>query len=337
MSTQARGGPVQQTSSTFIGMPAFPEAAREALDNTQQRKNLRHATHTIRDKRAAVVDELPEWEALRVAGADAKDEALTHLADYLEQLEESLVAQGATVHWARDAVEANRIALEIARAKEVDEVVKVKSMATQEIELNEALERRGISAWETDLAELIVQLGHDLPSHILVPAIHRNRTEIRDIFSREMGQVGRPAPDDLTDDPAALAEASRLHLREKFLRAKVAVSGANFAVAETGSLVVVGIGAIAGAISHGRRGETNLTQGTVFGLGGFVGTTVGVLVVDRLAGRGQLLQGVVRALDVGGVVLAVMELHDPAGDVRFQCRVVVIEIRQGVFSHDVPL
>ena len=143
---------MQQTSPTFVGMPAFPDAARDALDNTQQRRNLRHATHTIRDKRAAVVGELPEWEALRVAGADAKDEALTHLADYLEQLEESLTAQGATVHWARDAVEANRIALEIVRAKEVEEVVKVKSMVTQEIELNEALEEAGIHAWETDLA-----------------------------------------------------------------------------------------------------------------------------------------------------------------------------------------
>ena len=120
------------------------------------------------------------------------------------------------------------------RSKEVDEVVKVKSMVTQEIELNEALEAAGIHAWETDLAELIVQLGHDRPSHILVPAIHRNRSEIREIFLREMGTVGRPAPDDLTDDPARLAEAARLHLREKFLRAKVGVSGANFAIADTG-------------------------------------------------------------------------------------------------------
>jgi L-lactate dehydrogenase complex protein LldF len=239
MSTHTHGGPVQETSPTFIGMPAFPEAAREALANTQQRKNLRHATHTIRDKRAVVVAELPEWEALRIAGADAKDEALTHLGDYLEHLEESLTANGATVHWARDAVEANRIALEIVRSKEVDEVVKVKSMVTQEIELNEALEEAGIHAWETDLAELIVQLGHDRPSHILVPAIHRNRSEIREIFMREMAKVGRPAPEDLTDDPARLAEAARLHLREKFLRAKVGVSGANFAIADTGTLVVV--------------------------------------------------------------------------------------------------
>jgi L-lactate dehydrogenase complex protein LldF len=232
-------GPLQQTSPTFVGMPTFPEAARAALANTQQRKNLRNATHTIRGKRARVVAEVPEWEALRIAGAEAKDEALTHLGDYLEQLEASLTANGATVHWARDAQEANRIVLSIVRSKEVDEVVKVKSMVTQEIELNEALEAAGIHAWETDLAELIVQLGHDRPSHILVPAIHRNRSEIREIFLREMGAVGRPAPDDLTDHPARLAEAARLHLREKFLRAKVGVSGANFAVADTGTLVVV--------------------------------------------------------------------------------------------------
>ena len=112
-------------------------------------------------------------------------------------------------------------------------------MATAEIGLNEALAEHGIAAWETDLAELIVQLGEDLPSHILVPAIHRNRAEIREIFRTKMAAAGRPAPSGLTDDPAELAGAARLHLREKFLRAKVAVSGANFAIAETGTLVVV--------------------------------------------------------------------------------------------------
>ena len=231
--------PVQVTSPTFVGMPKFPKAARAELANAQQRRNLRHATHTIRDKRAKVVAEVEDWEALRREGADAKDEALTHLDHYLERLEASLTANGAVVHWARDAAEANRIVVDIVQAREAREVVKVKSMVTQEIELNEALEAAGINAWETDLAELIVQLGHDRPSHILVPAIHRNRTEIRDIFVREMGAVGRPAPADLTDDPARLAEAARLHLREKFLRAKVGISGANFAVAETGTLVVV--------------------------------------------------------------------------------------------------
>jgi L-lactate dehydrogenase complex protein LldF len=112
-------------------------------------------------------------------------------------------------------------------------------MATQEIGLNEALAEHGIAAWETDLAELIVQLGDDLPSHILVPAIHRNRAEIREIFRRTMGSVGRPAPEGLSDVPADLAGAARLHLREKFLKARMAISGANFAIADTGTLVVV--------------------------------------------------------------------------------------------------
>lgn len=233
------GAPLQVTSPIFLGMPSFQRAAREALANTQQRRNLAHATATIRAKREQVVGEVEQWEELRLAGAQAKDEALHHLPDYLEQLEGNLTARGATVHWARDADEANAIVLCLVRDKGVDEVVKVKSMVTQEIELNERLEEAGIHAWETDLAELIVQLGHDRPSHILVPAIHRNRAEIREIFLREMGSVGRPAPEDLTDEPARLAEAARLHLREKFLRAKVAISGANFAIADTGTLVVV--------------------------------------------------------------------------------------------------
>jgi L-lactate dehydrogenase complex protein LldF len=226
-------------TATFVGMPAFPAAAREALGNTQLRHNLAHATHTIRDKRARVVGEVADWEELRQAGADLKDAALLDLARHLEQLEESLTVRGAVVHWANDAAEACRIVADVARAHDADEVVKVKSMATQEIGLNEALAAQGIAAWETDLAELIVQLGDDLPSHILVPAIHRNRAEIREIFRQRMAASGRPAPDDLTDDPGELANAARLHLREKFLRAKVGVSGANFAVAETGTLVVV--------------------------------------------------------------------------------------------------
>lgn len=226
-------------SGTFVGMPTFPDAAREALQDDQLRRNLANATGVIRAKRAEVVAEVSNWEQLRLAGASIKDEVLLHLDEYLVQLEKSLTAAGATVHWARDAAEASRIVGDIAAAHEVDEVVKVKSMATQEIELNEALAQRGIAAWETDLAELIVQLGDDLPSHILVPAIHRNRDEIRDIFVTAMAGAGKPAPEGLTNDPAELANASRLHLREKFLRAKMAVSGANFAVADTGTLVVV--------------------------------------------------------------------------------------------------
>ena len=226
-------------SATFVGMPAFPEAARAALGNTQLRQNLAHATGTIRGKRAAVVAEVDDWEELRLAGAEIKDRTLRHLDEYLLQLEASLQARGVTVHWARDAQEACAVVAGIAKGHGVDEVVKVKSMATQEINLNEALAAEGIAAWETDLAELIVQLGDDLPSHILVPAIHRNRSEVREIFRTRMASAGRPAPEGLTDEPRDLAAAARLHLREKFLRAKVAVSGANFAVAETGTLVVV--------------------------------------------------------------------------------------------------
>src|SRR4051812_20904168 len=224
---------------TFVGMPAFPTAARAALADTQLRTNLAHATATIRAKRAGVVAEVEDWEQLRLAGAAIKDNTLLHLDEHLLRLEESLTAAGATVHWARDAADACQVVVDVATRHGVDEVVKVKSMATQEIDLNVALEAEGIAAWETDLAELIVQLGDDLPSHILVPAIHRNRAEIREIFRTRMAASGRPAPDDLTDEPARLAEAARLHLREKFLRARVAVSGANFAVADTGTLVVV--------------------------------------------------------------------------------------------------
>ncbi|MGY0386448.1 lactate utilization protein B [Nocardioides sp. WG-D5] len=226
-------------SGTFVGMPAFPTAAREALADSQLRHNLAHATGTIRAKRAKVVAEVEDWEELRLTGAAVKERALLDLATQLVRLEETLTANGATVHWARDAAEANAIVASIAKAHAAEEVVKVKSMVTQEIGLNEALAADGIAAWETDLAELIVQLGDDLPSHILVPAIHRNRAEIREIFRSRMAAAGRPAPEDLTDEPAVLAAAAREHLREKFLRAKVGVSGANFAVAETGTLVVV--------------------------------------------------------------------------------------------------
>ncbi len=227
---------------TFLGMPAFPVNARRELRNSQQRRNLRHATHTIRAKRAKVVGEVEGWEELRLAGEAIKNRTLRHLDVYLEQFEEAVTAAGGHVHWARDADEANRIAVDLVRAATDDpepDVVKVKSMATQEIDLNEALEEAGIAAWETDLAELIVQLGHDRPSHILVPAIHRNRAEIREIFLEEMARYGTPAPPGLTDSPADLAAAARAHLRAKFLTTKVAVSEANFAIAETGTLVVV--------------------------------------------------------------------------------------------------
>jgi len=217
------------------GDEKFPVAARHALADTQLRRNLGKATGTIRAKRAQVVSEVSDWEELREAGRQLKVHTMARLPEYLTQFEEAVTARGGVVHWARDAAEANAIVLDLVEAKGVDEVVKVKSMATQEIGLNEALEAGGIAALETDLAELIVQLGHDRPSHILVPAIHRNRAEIREIFLAEMGDVDAG----LTDEPAALAGAARQHLRRKFLSAKVGISGANFGVAETGTLSVV--------------------------------------------------------------------------------------------------
>ncbi len=214
--------------------PNFPENAKLAVENSQLRRNVRKATTTIRERRAGLVAETPDWQELRHAGAAIKDDVLHHLDGYLEQFERNATARGAHVHWARDATEASAIVTDLVKATGHDQVIKVKSMATQEIGLVKALENAGIAAHETDLAELIIQLSHDRPSHIVVPALHRNRAEIRRIFLDGMSD----APPDLTDDPHALAEAARLHLRRLFLKTKVAVSGANFAIAETGGLLV---------------------------------------------------------------------------------------------------
>ncbi len=212
----------------------FPKAAVGTLRNTQMRHNLAHATSTIRAKRDTRVSETPDWEQLRVAASSIKNHAMSHLPELLEELEATVTARGGIVHWARDGEEANRIAFEIAASKGVSEVVKVKSMVTQEIGLNEYFHERGIDAWETDLAEMIVQLSDDMPSHIVVPAIHRNRSEVREIFRARMGD----APAGLGDDPRELTAAARAHLRHKFLQAKVAISGSNMMVADTGTLSV---------------------------------------------------------------------------------------------------
>ncbi|MFI7585172.1 lactate utilization protein B [Kocuria sp. M1N1S27] len=237
-------------SRTALGMPAvrpvhgqgnlhartaFPAAAKSELGNPQMRANIRHATHTIRGKRTRVVEELPDWQELRAAGSAIKERVMAQLPELLEEFERNVTARGGTVHWARDAAEANRIVTELVQATGSPDVIKIKSMATQEIGLEEHLAGHGITATETDLAELIVQLGHDKPSHILVPAIHKNRHEIRDIFLQEMPETD----ESLTSEPRDLAETARSHLREKFLTTTVAVSGANFGVAETGTLTVV--------------------------------------------------------------------------------------------------
>lgn len=213
----------------------FPKYAKEELKNEQLRANLRFVTHAIRNKRAKVTAEVPDWQELRNTGESVKNYVLANLPELLEQFERNFTAAGGHVHWARNATEANQIALELIREQGVDEIIKIKSMATAETGLNEFLEENGINAIETDLAEEIVQLGHDRPSHILVPAIHRNRREIRDIFLREIEGINP----DITDEPAELAEASRNRLRNKFLNTTVAVSGTNFGIAETGTLTIV--------------------------------------------------------------------------------------------------
>ncbi len=220
-------------SSARRGSATFPEAARVELRNEQLRRNLGRATRTIRDRRLAVVGEVEDWQALREAGRAIKDATLGRLDEHLLAFERAFTEAGGTVHWAADAAEANAIVVGIVRGHGATEVVKVKSLTTDEIGLNDALAGEGIEAVETDFAELILQLDGDWSSHILVPAIHRNRTEIRDLFRRTIGDEG------LSDDPAELAETARLHLRRRFLAARVGVSGANFAVAETGSLVVL--------------------------------------------------------------------------------------------------
>jgi L-lactate dehydrogenase complex protein LldF len=213
---------------------SFPHAAPAALANVQVRANIRHATGSIRVKRAAVVGEVPDWEPLREAAAAIKDATLARLDEVLIELEASVEAAGGIVHWARDAAEANEIVTALVRAEDADEVVKVKSLATDEIHLNEALEAAGIRPIETDLAELIIQLAGEESSHILVPAIHKNRAEIRRLFERTIAQG-----QDLGWEASGIAEAARRHLREKFLTVGVAVSGANFGIAETGTVAVV--------------------------------------------------------------------------------------------------
>ncbi len=215
-------------------MKGFPAAAHESLQDSQLRRNLGKATQTIRAKRLRTISELPDWEALRDAGAAIKARAMATLPEQLERLEAAVSRAGGTVHWARDGAEATAIVASIAQAKGAREVIKVKSLATDEIDLNEGLHARGIEAIETDLAELIIQLANDKQSHILVPAIHWNRSEIKALFERTIADG-----EDLGWEATAIAEAARKHLREKFLTVPVAVSGANFGIAETGTICVV--------------------------------------------------------------------------------------------------
>ena len=227
--------PYANGPSHLRGKEKFQKAAHHELNDVTKRRNYQYATTTIRVKRQAVVDEVDDWQDLREAGSTIKRDVASRMPELLEQFEENVTKRGGHVHWARDSKEANEIIQDLVKATGEDKIVKIKSMATQEIALNEELDKAGIFAQETDLAELIVQLGEDFPSHILVPAIHRNRAEIRDIFAAKMPNTDET----LTQDPAELAEAARKYLRQQFMEAKVAISGANFGCADTGTVSIV--------------------------------------------------------------------------------------------------
>ena len=183
-------------------------------------------------KRNLMFAELPDGEALRDRARAIKQHTIENLDSYLLRLEENVKRLGGTVHWARTGADARSIILELARKNNVTRVVKAKSMVTEEIELNEALEEAGIEAVETDLGEYIVQLAHEKPSHILAPAIHKSKGDISILFAEKLGAANLVEAEELT-------VFARKRLREKFLTAGMGVTGANFGVADTGTIVLV--------------------------------------------------------------------------------------------------
>ena len=213
--------------------PSFPQAALIMLRNPQLRKNVAHAIDVIQAKRGKLVVEKTDWQELRSAASAIRFHVLDNLGAYLEQFESRCIAAGGHVHWASDAAQARQIILDLLRQANASEVIKIKTMTSAEIQLNPYLATNGVKAYETDLAEIILQLGEQEPSHIVVPALHVNRSQVREIFSRTMGLK------DLSDEPKALTNAARNYLRRKFLEIPTAISGANFLVAETGSVAVV--------------------------------------------------------------------------------------------------
>lgn len=215
--------------------PKFAAAARETLTDTLLRRNLHRATAELRARRAEATAELPDWTELREAGRAIKDRALRGLADHLEELERAVTEAGGVVHWAVDAAEAGRIVTRLVRATGESDVLKARSSVVREIGLDEALAKAGVATHETDFAELIVRLGGDRPTHLLLPAAHRGRAEIRELLLRELPGV----PPDLTEDPVALVAAARDHLRDRLVGGRVAITGTNFMVAETGTLVLL--------------------------------------------------------------------------------------------------
>ncbi len=214
---------------------AFPASAIRALGDRQLQSNLSRLKGNFLERRAWAMASLPEFDALRDEAVAIKDHVLEHLDTYLEAFESAVAAGGGEVHWARDDAEARRIVLGICRDAGASTVTKGKTMVSEEIGLNEWLESAGIEAVETDLGEYIVQLAGEAPSHIIAPAIHKNRRQVSELFNRHHADLEDRDADDLD---GLLADA-RTVLRGRFLAADVGITGANFLIAETGQTVIV--------------------------------------------------------------------------------------------------
>jgi L-lactate dehydrogenase complex protein LldF len=210
----------------------FAANAREALADATLTGALRRATDTFADRRAAAIGAVPEWQELRTRAAAIKAHTLGRLDHYLEQFVANAEKAGAVVHWARDANEACAIVRDLAAARGSKRLVKSKSMATEEIHLNAALAQDGREPVETDLGEWIIQLAGETPSHIIVPAIHKTKEQIGELF---VDKLGIPP----SSDPQVLAAEARTRLRAHFAAADLGISGVNFGVAETGTILVL--------------------------------------------------------------------------------------------------
>jgi L-lactate dehydrogenase complex protein LldF len=210
----------------------FPEAARRAVANEKLQSAIKTATFNLIQKRARAVNEFPDWEQLRELGRSIKSHTIANLSTYLEQFTRNAVSRNARVFFAKDAAQANRYITNLASRRGVRRVVKSKSMVTEELSLNAALEHAGIETVETDLGEYIIQLAGEHPSHIVAPVIHRSRQDVADLFNEKLGSPLNASIPEMT-------QLARATLRNKFLSAEMGISGGNFAIAETGSIVIV--------------------------------------------------------------------------------------------------
>lgn len=211
----------------------FGRNVQGALGDQQLRRNLRNAMDTLVQKRCTVFPDSDQFDMLRSAGHAIKRRALKQLPQLLEQLEANCTKNGIQVHWAEDTDQANHLVLDIMNRHGAREIVKGKSMVSEEMHLNRFLQERDMDAVETDLGEFIIQLNHETPSHIIVPAIHKNKEEVAAIFHEKLADTP------YTENVEELTAIARWSLRKRFARAKVGLSGVNFAIAETGTLVLV--------------------------------------------------------------------------------------------------